>query len=76
MKFLFISITNMYFQEAIIGLSKENKVKYFWKLKIRKRNIREVSKEEKIEVTAEKWIGIYSSICFLERKKYAVKRIN
>lgn len=66
----------MYFQEAIIGLSKENKVKYFWKLKIRKKNIREVSKEEKIEVTAEKWIGIYSSICFLERKKYAVKRIN
>ena len=47
MKFLFISITKMYFQEAIIGLSKENKVKYFWKLKIKK-NIREVSKKEKI----------------------------
>lgn len=75
MKFLFISITNMYFQEAIIGLSKENKVKYFWKLKIKK-NIREVSKKEKIQVTAGKWIGSYLLSAFYREKKYVVKRIN
>lgn len=50
------SITNMYFAEATIDLSKEKqKRKTFENKKTEEKKMREVSKEEMREVTAGRW---------------------